>query len=321
MADTAKSINGLMRHLRDDCNINIQGSKHKKQLTHYGYYHGYKGYRFFKTRNNILPYTQFDQLVAVIEYDNILKSIFYPELMYLEMALKNIVLNQVVCDMRDVSFDNIYKTKMADENNNRKLKLRRLQLKDKIHSSLSKSYKDENSMVSHFYNRGEEVPLWVIFEIIVLGDFASFTACLDKPNRIKLANEINLCSASDTNYQLLSNSLYTLKSLRNAVAHNNIIFDTRFQDRGVNRNVVSWLKQKTSIANIDFKYITDYLILICCLLDSIDADKTRIKKLVNKFEEAVNDIYTKLPTNIYTKIVSTDVLVKIQALREYIQNH
>ena len=47
-ADKAKTINGLMVHLRDDCNIDINGSKEKLQLVQYGYYHGYKGYRFLK---------------------------------------------------------------------------------------------------------------------------------------------------------------------------------------------------------------------------------------------------------------------------------
>ena len=45
--DKAKTINGLMIHLRDDCGININGSKEKLQLTQYGYYHGYKGQRSF----------------------------------------------------------------------------------------------------------------------------------------------------------------------------------------------------------------------------------------------------------------------------------
>ena len=36
---------------------------------------------------------------------------------------------------------------------------------------LSNSYKHENSMVSHFYNRGEEVPIWGIFEIMMLINF------------------------------------------------------------------------------------------------------------------------------------------------------
>ena len=42
-----KSINALMRHLRTDCGITINGSTQKRQLINTGYYHGYKGYRFF----------------------------------------------------------------------------------------------------------------------------------------------------------------------------------------------------------------------------------------------------------------------------------
>ncbi len=74
-SEKAKRIDGLMKHLRSDCGININGSKEKLQLTQYGYYHGYKGYRFYKQRSNAIPYTDFSQIVAVIEYDNALKKL------------------------------------------------------------------------------------------------------------------------------------------------------------------------------------------------------------------------------------------------------
>ena len=67
---TPQTLNGLMRHLRNDCGINISGSKQKKQLESYGYYHGYKGYRFVKRNSNRIPFTDFGEVVAVIEYDN-----------------------------------------------------------------------------------------------------------------------------------------------------------------------------------------------------------------------------------------------------------
>ena len=54
---TPQTINGLMRHLRNNCSINISGSYQKQQLISYGYYHGYKWYRFAKTSNNRIPYT------------------------------------------------------------------------------------------------------------------------------------------------------------------------------------------------------------------------------------------------------------------------
>lgn len=41
-----KSIDGLMRHLRNS-GIAISGSGQKRNLMNTGYFHGYKGYRFF----------------------------------------------------------------------------------------------------------------------------------------------------------------------------------------------------------------------------------------------------------------------------------
>ena len=50
-----KTTDGLMRHLRDN-GIAISGSAQKRQLVNTGYFHGYKGYRFFKNASNQLPF-------------------------------------------------------------------------------------------------------------------------------------------------------------------------------------------------------------------------------------------------------------------------
>lgn len=64
---TPKTINGLMRHLRNDCNLEIHGSLEKQQLMAYGYFHGYKGYRFFQKTSNRIPFKSFEEIMAVIE--------------------------------------------------------------------------------------------------------------------------------------------------------------------------------------------------------------------------------------------------------------
>lgn len=46
-----KTIDALMRHLRNS-GIAIKGGKQKRQLINTGYFHGYKGYRFFKGKQN-----------------------------------------------------------------------------------------------------------------------------------------------------------------------------------------------------------------------------------------------------------------------------
>lgn len=110
--DSPQTINGLMRHLRNNCNIKISGSYQKKQLVSYGYYHGYKGYRFIRNNRNRIPYTDFSEVVAVIEYDNSLKTALYPELMFVETAIKNIVCNESVIGLKSATFESVYRNRI-----------------------------------------------------------------------------------------------------------------------------------------------------------------------------------------------------------------
>lgn len=315
--DKAKTINGLMIHLRDDCNINIGGSKEKLQLTQYGYYHGYKGYRFYKKNTNRIPFNNFSEIVAVINYDNSLKQLVYPALMFIEMATKNFALEEIVPGNKGKSIDDIYKNKMNDELHNSKLRLARLRLRDDVHKMLSNSYSHEGSMVSHFYNRGQEVPIWGIFEIMMLGDFANFLKCLNKSSRERISDALDMKVSYDTNYQLVSNALFTLKSLRNVTAHNNIAFDARFKDRDANKNLIHWVKDETGISNVTFDYFSDYIALIVCMLKHVQYPKSKIIKFIKEYEECINELYKELPLPIYNKIVATGIKGKLNKLTVY----
>lgn len=91
-----KTTDSLMRYLRDQKGIAINGSFQKRKLMNIGYYHGYKGYRYINKATNVIPYTSFDELTAVYEFDSQLKALFYPFVMQIETALKNYVLETVV---------------------------------------------------------------------------------------------------------------------------------------------------------------------------------------------------------------------------------
>lgn len=70
-----KTTNDLMQHLRDN-GIAISGETQKQQLVTTGYYHGYKGYRFFKSAGARLPFSSYQELYATIQYDSALKALF-----------------------------------------------------------------------------------------------------------------------------------------------------------------------------------------------------------------------------------------------------
>lgn len=102
-----KTIDGLMRHLRNN-GIAISGSSQKRQLMNTGYFHGYKGYRFFKNAQNSLPFISYDEVYATIQYDSSLKALFYGKMMYIETAVKNIALESILIHAKSESIQDMF---------------------------------------------------------------------------------------------------------------------------------------------------------------------------------------------------------------------
>ena len=71
-----KSTDALMRHLRDN-GIAISGSSQKQQLINTGYFHGYKGYRFFVSSSKSMVSTS-PSRAATVPGPNTLCMIFLP---------------------------------------------------------------------------------------------------------------------------------------------------------------------------------------------------------------------------------------------------
>ena len=92
-----KTTNALMKYLRENHNMIINGSKDKRNLINMGYYHGYKGYRYINSPQNRINFMEFNEIVSVVNIDSKLKRLLYPQLMLVETISKNIVLISVLC--------------------------------------------------------------------------------------------------------------------------------------------------------------------------------------------------------------------------------
>ena len=103
-----KSTNALMKYLRDEKGMNINGSSQKRKLRNIGYYHGYKGYRYIRKPSNRISYKEFDELLAIYDFDAQIKALLYPAVMFIETALKNCVLEAIVRTTASDSFVDTY---------------------------------------------------------------------------------------------------------------------------------------------------------------------------------------------------------------------
>ena len=267
-----KTTDGLMRHLRNN-GIDISGSIQKRQLINTGYFHGYKGYRFFKTSNNKLPFTTYSEIYATIQYDSALKSLLYGKMMFIETAVKNIALESILVNANSENIQEMYNKVVSSYNNappsynaeqKKRLQQNKLNLQNSIQASLANAYRKNNPKITHFYNNVgySDVPIWALFEIMTMGDLGYLLSCLTFDVRDDISKKLGLNLASDTDRQLIYKYIYTLKDLRNAVAHNSVVFDTRFRNIDTTPAMKKCLMQEIGLPYVNFKTIGDYIILM-----------------------------------------------------------
>ncbi|QJX64143.1 Abi family protein [Niallia circulans] len=320
-----KTTNGLMRHLRDKHGIEINGSKQKKDLLNIGYYHGYKGYRFIGQANHQIPYTNFDEVVGVYEFDTNLKTLLYPRIMFIETAIKNYTLNTLIV-IGPVDFDfvfshllNDYKKENTGNSKYRDKMKKRLELRNKINQQISYNYSEQKAVISHFFHKNEPIPLWAIFEVINLGEFGFFLQCLNQNTRIAIAEDLNMHTTNhNQNGRIVEDIIFLIKELRNAVAHNSVVFDCRFKKMNSPSRLKEYLQSETGINNITFDTIVDYFIIVIFLLKKLSVTKTELKQIVRKFYAESEKLRSSVPIPVHTSIMGSDFRNKVNNLTNYI---
>lgn len=314
-----------MRHIRDNHNIEINGSKQKQELLNIGYYHGYKASRFIKERDNTKEFQSFDEIKAIYDFDSKLKSLFYPYILKIETSLKNRLIDYLVRDGNS-SLEYIYSNKLSDHtrndlNNNKRKKYtkKNLDLRGKMDSTIAYNYGRGTPVINHFFHEEKPLPIWAYFEVISMGEFGNFVSCLHKDYRIKFTEEIGLHHTGlNQNGRMIENIVFTISDLRNAVMHNSIIFDCRFDKQNHSNQIKEYTASQTGIRNINFTYIIDYLILLVYLSHVFSTTTTELKGLIREYDKAVIQLNKSINRDILFEIIGTEDKIKSEKLKQIV---
>ncbi len=319
-----KSINALMANMRNNKGININGSTQKKKLRYMGYFHGYKGYRYCRLPNNRMPFNDFNELQAIYDFDMRIKTILYPAIMFIETALKNYALECVVSNSKSEKFADVFANSLTHYKSfpvgNSKFKeamKKRLELRNHIYSTISREYRKD--LVYHYYDKDESVPIWAIFELMTLGEFGTFVSCMDDTLKKSFSKEIGVKSSFDPDGKIPEIYIFAIKDLRNAVAHNGIIFDTRFKTASISSRISAYIQNETSIKGIAFDTILDYLVLIIVIMKGLRNSKPILIALVNDFEREYESLRKKIPVPLFNQIAYTNTRSVLNLLKKYIK--
>lgn len=316
-----KTLNSLMKHLRNT-GVNIGGSTQKRRLKNIGYYHGYKGYRFAGKASNKLPVSDFSQIAALYDFDTELKSLFYSRIMSIETSLKNYTLEAVIRDSDSALFEDIWKQSLTGYRNHqsgtrayKEAWAKRQRLRGEINEIIY--HRRDLDVIGHFRDADKDIPIWAIFEVLTLGNFGTFYECLSDRVKSEIVKELQL-PANLVPETRIKEIIYALKDLRNAIAHNGVIFDVRFKSGAIKTELTQLIKQETTVKGVDFGDITDYVVLLVYMMSKTGATKTECKQLISGYKAIIERYRSLLPFNIYSMIIRTDASNKLKGLKRYI---
>lgn len=309
------TYNSLMKHMRDNKHIANKGSSDKKRLMRIGYYHGVKGYCFFKEAKNTINYSTFDEIWAVISFDEDLKAILYQPIMQLEFAIKSYVCDHVVRFVGASNFSDVFDKGL---DNSPKSKSRKYRTRDTIYAALTKRY-DVSKIISHYYNQDKPVPLWAIFEELMLGDLSMLIVALDPQLKLEISQSFGIPKNMNTNGVLLPQVILAIKDLRNAIAHNKVIFDGRYIEFKKRDALKKMLQTQTSIPNIGFDCLIDDVTLICFVMYNLGFSKSQLLKIVSQIEKGILQLKEQLPNMLFQQIAGK-TNQKLPFLKHYVNS-
>lgn len=319
-----ESFENLLIHLENKHHIKVQKSQ-EHDLRNIGYYHGFKGYRFVRTEKNKIPFSNMKEITTLNKFDLNLKSIFYPRIMFIENALKSYFIESILENSQSEEMSIVYSRTITNYKNYtkgsnayKKEFKKRMDLQMKINSALIRDYQKGRKIEEHFFNEDKPIPVWAVFESLTLGEFGTFFDCSNPYTRISTSKLLNLPTNLDADGELISFIIFTLRDLRNAVAHNSVIFDTRFQTSKINKRLIGLLESETSIKNIDFKYISSYIILVAYLYKKMGMNKQECTGFVHQYLTECDHLFQNLPTNTCFEILGTNNKTIMKTLENYL---
>ena len=153
---------------------------------------------------------------------------------------------------------------------------------------------------------------------MTMGDFGYLLSCLTFDVRDDISKRLGLTVSCDTNRQLIYKYIYTLKDLRNAIAHNAVVFDTRFRNIDPTNAMKQCLKLEIGLPYINFKTIGDYVILMCYYLKLLRVQKTEIKSFIREFEKITENYKKSVNSSVSSIVIHPDLKSRMDILKKFI---
>lgn len=202
--------------------------KAKTLLLYNNYYNLINNFsKFLITNNKYNDDIYFENILSIEEFDKELKTLLFKYMLEIEKQFKSVVIYNYCEHFKNnnyayMNIENYNKNKIIDAG------LLISEFAKIIGIQVDKKNKNNNS-IKHYYQKYNNVPLWVISNYLTLGQFIKFYKLIDDKIKNRIAFNLNKLLSDNLNIdtkltmELVESFLDNIREVRNTVAHNNRI--------------------------------------------------------------------------------------------------
>ena len=222
----------ILRSKNMNISINGQGAKVKKILERENYYSVINGYKdpFIQTSSNnetFISNTQFENLYTLFTFDRNVRLIYLKFILKIEHQIKSVIAHEF---SKKYGHDNYLKlgnfdildNQNCNKKDNNKIK-KVLTTIGKLETSLSNQM-NKNKEITHYMSTYGYVPLWVLVNILTLGEISYFYS------NMKPGDKNNVARVFNVNPEEFSKYIKNLTLSRNLCAHDERFYDFKYRE-------------------------------------------------------------------------------------------
>jgi abortive infection bacteriophage resistance protein len=207
----------------------------KKILFQTGYFPLITGYKeLFKNpeTKQFINGTRFEDIYELYRFDKALRSIFIEYILIVERNIKS-SLSYHFCNVFGDSQTDYLNTANYDYNG-KKIPM----IQNMLKIIFGQIRQDSDYMyIRHYIERYGEVPLWVLFNVLTLGQMSKIYACQKGRIKILVCQDFGNLKIND-----MEKMLAVMTKFRNVCAHNDRLFDFRTKDAILDMDIHKQLK-------------------------------------------------------------------------------
>lgn len=283
----------------------------KRILINENYYSLINGYKtpFLDANNNYVQNANFFELYALYKFDRELRNIIFKKILIIESKIKSILAHifskKYGNDYLNIeNYDIILKSdpqylkltdKQKDKNN------KKLGNVTALINTLTKSIYDnyaKKDFLNHYLLKHHQVPLWVLVNILTLGNISKFFSALKQPQKQQIAKDFNLTD------NILEDYIKVLTLFRNICAHEERCYCINFKDQIKNTSHHQRLNIPLNKSGDYIMGKKDFFALLIVLKELLPKKdfktlKLKLDKNIVELEKelksiSINDIYLKM---------------------------